>query len=409
MKIGIDEVKQIPSEVSNNVFGVCVYGEPSARVSAWIDEHCFVTEKVGPYTNILVDKDISEVFVDDAPTFDYLDGFSPNLNKHLHIGHASNLVLAKAFQALGAANDTVAILGDTLTGEVSKEEALIMFNDYCTRFNYKVTHKIFFASEMKLDETDSPLFVDGYDDPNDKVSKVGTKVFVIDGKQYVGIKSDGTTSYFYQDVAFGQALGRDSRNLIMTGSEQGPHFAVLKLLFPKMHHIALGLVKANGVKMASRKGNVIMFEEVLAMLMEQFGGDEKLCYNVLAGFILRSAPKSDKNIDLDTLSNPLNSPGLYLSYTLAKLKSAGVIDTWLDDKKDSFMSWDLQFAELKARKTLHPNVLFEALVNHAKGISTMYQTHRIKDNEDNRMRFGFLLHDLLHGMKRLGMFDIDKV
>lgn len=157
--------------------------------------------------------------------------------------------------------------------------------------------------------------------------------------------------------------------------------------------------------MASREGNVIMFDDVMDMLYEQFNGDAHLAYNVLAGFILKSVPKSDKNIDMDTLSNPLNSPGLYLSYTLAKLKSAGV-DTVPGTK---FLSPKLQFAEIKAKKMLQPNILFDALVSHAKYISGLYQELRIRDNEDNQKIFTLLQHDLILGMSKVGMFNIKQV
>jgi hypothetical protein len=98
-------------------------------VSTWIAAHGFEVEKVGPYTNVYIDKDIDEVF-EPAGKFQYMDGFSPNMNKHLHVGHLSNLVLAKAFLGMGVTNGTVAILGDTLEGDVSKDEALDKFKLY---------------------------------------------------------------------------------------------------------------------------------------------------------------------------------------------------------------------------------------------------------------------------------------
>ena len=77
---------------------------------------------------------------------------SPNLNKHLHIGHFSNFVLAKSFQTLEVSEQYISILGDTLSGDVAKEEALEKFKEYCEKFDYKVD-KVFFASEMKCDQS----------------------------------------------------------------------------------------------------------------------------------------------------------------------------------------------------------------------------------------------------------------
>ena len=257
------------------------------------------------------------------------------------------------------------------------------------------------ASEMKLNEQyPAEHLGDG------EGEYAGTKVFDVFGTKVVGIKSDGSTTYFYQDVCLFQHFSEQTTKILyLTGSEQTGHFATLKKLFPGVHHIGLGLVKAGGVKMASRKGNVIMFDEVLNILLEQFNADMSLCYNVLAGFILRSAPKSDKNIDLDTLSNPLNSPGLYLSYTLAKLKSAGVVP----DGRTQFNCLRLQFLERKAIQHLTPNVLFDGLVEHASNISQLYQHMRIKDNPLAQKIFEDYGSDLLCGMKKLGMFDVERV
>lgn len=390
MKIDINKVKQIPKEISNK-FGLCVYGQMTDEIKNWIEFHGMEFHNMGNYTNIFTDKNLSDLF--NTPTkFKYLDGFSPNLNKHLHIGHFSNLVLAKAFKSLGVAEKTVAILGDTLTGEVSKDEALDVYEKYCKDFNYPVNY-IFMASMMVLEGSE---LEDGEGD------YAGTKVFNIVDKKVVGVKSDGSTSYFYQDVAFAQMLQGNA--LYLTGSEQVPHFEDLKKLFPKIHHVGLGLVKTKGGKMSSRLGNVIWMEEVLSMLMDNFK-DPKLCYNVFAGFILKSSPKSDKNIDMDQLENPLNSPGLYLSYTLAKLKSAGVPCI----KGESFISQDLQFKYLKALNSLSPNILFEGLVDHAKIISGLYITHKIKDNDENKIMFSKLSADLMLGMNLMGLFDIEKV
>lgn len=390
MKIDINHIKQIPKDI-NSSFGVCVYGHPDKKIDDWIEYHNFKTEVVGPYTNIFIDKELSEIF--NKPfTFSYLDGFSPNLNKHLHLGHLSNLVLAKAFFSLGVAKNTIAILGDTISGEVEKDKALKNFNWYCNVFDYKVD-KLFFASDMKVDDS---CLVDGTGEYEN------TKVFIVEGNQIVGIKSNGSTTYFYQDVSLAKTLSAPT--LYLTGGEQDEHFCNLQCLFPSVKHINLGLVKA-GKKMSSRLGNVIMAEQVMDTILEKFNGNIKLAYNILAGYILKSAPISDKKINLSELDNPLNSKGLYLSYTLAKLKSCDVVIKDIDN----FSSKELEFKLMKSQALLYPNILFDALVEYANDISKLYETLRIKDNEENKIKFGILGSDLLFGMKKLGMFDVDKV
>ena len=135
-----------------------------------------------------------------------MDGFSPNLNKELHIGHLSNLVIANAFQKLGVGKKFIAILGDTLKGKVNKETALEKYKSYCNDFDYKVSD-IFFASKMEL--KNQSLLTAGDGDYSD------TQIFEIDNDKLVGIKGDGTTSYFYQDVALAEHLNKST--LYLTG------------------------------------------------------------------------------------------------------------------------------------------------------------------------------------------------
>jgi arginyl-tRNA synthetase len=231
---------------------------------------------------------------------------------------------------------------------------------------------------------------------------LGSKVFNLGDEKIVGIKSSGLTSYFYQDVALAQHL--NSSTLYLTGFEQDNHFKSLKKLFPSTNHIGLGLVLLNGKKMSSSEGNIILLKDFINQLLEMFS-DIKLVYNILAGQILKSAPGSSKSIDMKLISNPKLSLGLYLSYTMAHIKSCGV-----ETKKiKNYVSKELQFAELKSKVNLSPNLLFESLVKHCKSINKLYETHYIKDNKENIELFSTLISDLELGMSKLGMFSIDKV
>jgi arginyl-tRNA synthetase len=391
MKININILKEIPKNFGS---GLCVYGKPSEEVSSWINYHNFETELSGSFTNIIIpeDLDINTAFYINEQ-YEYIDGISPNLNKYTHLGHISNFVLAKTFQKLGIGKQFIANLGDTLEGNVKKEDALKVYQEICNTFDYKID-KIFFASEL---EYTGELLENGQGEYE------GTKIFNINDKKLVGIKSNGATSYFYQDVALASIL--NSKTLYMTGLEQGEHFKSLKILFPNVEHLPLGLVMVKGEKMSSRLGNVILFSEIIDMFKEKFGDNDKLVWNVLAGYILKSIPGTNKNIDLDQLDNVKMSAGLYLSYTLAKLKSAGLVVNDISD----FNSVFLKIKTLKAKNSLSPNILFEALVEQAKKISGLYELYQIKGNDDNQKMFNPLAEDLLFGMKLLGLYDIDKV
>lgn len=392
MKININKVKTTPSEFG---FNFCVYGKPTEEITKWANHWEFDLVESGSFTNILIKEDtnLGDLFTE-AVQYEYIDGFSPNLNKQLHVGHFSNLIIANAFQKLGLGKKFIAIFGDTLDGYVTKTEALKKYEQHCDDFDYGVD-KYFYASEMVLE--DDTLLTDG------EGTYEGSKIFDLEDEKLVGIKSTGATSYFYQDVALASKL--NTSTLYLTGVEQDNHFKSLKKLFPNTSHIGLGLVLLDGKKMSSSEGNVIFMEDFINDLKKEFDGNLELVYNIIAGQILSSTPKSNKSINTKLISNPKLSNGLYLSYTMAHIKSCGVKTQDLPD----FISKELKFSELKAKNTLSPNILFSALVAHCKKINSLYETHYIKGNEENIEKFSLLISDLELGMKKLGMFSIDKV
>jgi hypothetical protein len=392
MKLNINTIKQIPNHLE---FGFCQFGELTNEVKEWANHWNFKTEKSGSFTNIIIPptQNLFECFEIPTP-YEYVDGFSPNLNKDLHIGHLSNLVIANAFQHLGVGKNFIAILGDTLEGKVDKKTALEKYKLYCKNFNYKVSD-IFFASKMKL--KNQSLLTHGDGDYSD------TKIFKIGDEKIVGVKGNGNTSYFYQDVALAEHLNKST--LYLTGFEQDNHFNLLKKLFPHTNHIGLGLVMLNGQKMSSSLGNVLYLEDFINELLPQFNNNIQLIYNILAGQILKSKPNQIKSIDSKLISNPKQSLGLYLSYTLASVKSCGVGV----NKITNYKSQKLQVAHIKSIQNLDPSILFGELHNHAKKIMKLKEDLFIKGNDKNINIFTELISDLELGMNKLGMFSVLKV
>ena len=392
MKLNINKIKQTPSHLE---FGFCQYGELTNEVKEWTTYWNFKTQQSGPFTNIIIptNQNLFECFETPTP-YEYVDGFSPNLNKELHIGHFSNLVLANSFQKLGVGKNFISILGDTLSGEVSKELALQKYQEYCKNFGYEISD-IYFASEMELN--DDSLLTSGNGDYSD------TKIFEIGNEKIVGIKSDNSTSYFYQDVALAQKLNKST--LYLTGFEQDNHFNSLNQLFPNTNHLGLGLVMLDGEKMSSSKGNVLFLEDFINQLLPKFNNDIKLVYNIIAGQILKSKPNQIKSINLDLISNVKQSLGLYLSYTLVSIKSCGVGITNITN----YQSQKLQSAHIKSIQNLDPSILFSELHNHAKHIMKLKEELYIKGNEENTKLFSELISDLQFGMNNLGMFSINKI
>lgn len=87
-------------------------------------------------------------------------------------------------------------------------------------------------------------------------------------------KSDGATLYMTRDLAaaiYRYNTYNFAQSLYVVGMEQTEHFQQLKAVLKEMgydwadniHHIPFGLITANGKKLSTRKGNVILLEKVL--------------------------------------------------------------------------------------------------------------------------------------------------
>lgn len=390
--IDLSKIKTIPPHMGS---GFCVFGEPDQEVKNWALVHGFKLEPSGKFTNIVIPEDFDLLKCFQMPSVPvYLDGFSPNLNKKLHLGHYTNFIVAKALAYL-TGMQPVAIFGDTLGTDEEHEKNLEFVKMFFSDYDYHPI--IHLASEMKL--LDDSILVEGTG------KYEGTKVFEVGEEKMVGVKSDGSTSYFYQDIAFAQTL--DAPTLILTGTEQKEHFANVAVINPNVQHKGLGLVKLktkDGTeKMSSRLGNVIYMMDVIIDLLEEFGNEE-LAYNVMAGKILSYKVSSEKKVNKDELSDHSKSEGLYVSYTMARLKSAGceVVDEPLQDHK-------LVHAYMMGVKHLEPHYLMKALVEYCKVVNNLYGSHRIQGNEKNKLMFTKKLAQIEQASKLLGLYSIDRV
>ena len=389
MKINVNTFKTTPKNMD---FKLSFYGNGTEEIVNWLEYHKLNTESINNFNNIDLSsvQDLSILFKD-PKQYKYVDGFSPNLNKKLHIGHISNLVTASALQNMGIGENFISIMGDTLDGNVDQLETYKEYEDFCTKFNYKLG-EIFYASKMSYSGTME----------KGEGEYEGTMVFDIEGQKIVGIKGDGSTSYFYQDVALASTL--NGSTLYLTGFEQEGHFNTLNKLFTSNKHLPLGLVMLNGKKMSSSEGNVIFANELLEFFIKEFDSEE-VAVNVLIGLFLKSKSSSIKNVNMKDINNPKNSPGLYLSYTLAHIKSAGMTNNNIE----LFDSKKLQYLFIKAKETLNPSILLEGLIEKCKEINNHYMNLKIKDDLENQKIYQPLFDDLAYGMKLLGMNLVNKV
>ena len=175
-------------------------------------------------------------------------------------------------------------------------------------------------------------------------------------------------------------------------------------MFPYVEHKGLGLVLIDGKKMSSSNGNVYLVEDIFKLLKEKFE-DEKLCYNIIAGQILKYSIDTSKNIKLKEITNVKTSLGLYISYTLARMFSAGIEKQNIEN----FTSKKLKYLDYKSKFLIEANQLFNGLTELCKDINNLYVTHIIKDNSENKEMFQKLTNDLILGCNKLGLFIIDNV
>ena len=418
MKQSINQFKIVPQEhrITSN-FEICCYGNISDEIHQWINYHSLELKLSGKYNNIVIPDNINLLDIFEIPIqFRFMDGFSPNLNKHLHIGHLSNLVIAKAFRQLGISSRTISIYGDTLEGTDTKYVDKLL--EYQEEFGYRPDGE-FYASKMKMkeDEIYSQII-------NGELEYKGCKVIDTELGKRVLVKSNGNTTYLYQDLALYQLLSNSCRLtgidvnkiLYLTGSEQKEHFQDIVNITKdnQIKHIGLGLVRLNDNKMSSRLGNVIFIDELYNIIKAKFNDslfNYQLFYNIFAGFILNSKPESEKSIRLDLIDNVKNSPGLYLSYTTARLYSAGCTSYISDDivcDTYQFTDKELEYYYLLSLDC-KPNLLFNKLIDYCKQINSLYEIHRIRDNEKNLEMFNNLLHNLRLGMLKLGLYGITKI
>lgn len=241
-----------------------------------------------------------------TPTGIVLDGFSPNLNKGLHVGHLKNLCIAAAIANITKAKP-VAMLG---AANGVKAGALGKYKEWCALAGY--------TPEIYLD-VDLPA-------PSAALSE-GTGAYA--GCKMLGnvviYKSSGAATYAAHDLSFAEAAKPD---FYLTGAEQHPHFVSLGL---GGKHLPMGLVLGadakkmrSTVKQAGEAANGMPAEELISQVAAAVKPTEKpmdLIWNVLAWQFNSAAIGKDTPLDVEGWCKA-TSPGIYITYTNARVCKA---------------------------------------------------------------------------------------
>ncbi len=253
-----------------------------------------------------------------------IDGFSPNLNKELHVGHLRNLALGNAIVRM-TRGKAVALLGATLGVKSGAER---YFDTLCGWIGYQP--KKYYDVLMPTDVVEH---VPDDEDPDPDATSVPEIWNGPEGKVIV-ISSDGRKLYPYYDLAFAQTVKPD---YYVTGSEQAEHFKRLGL---GAKHLPMGLIMgADGTKMKSRGGQPFMLEEAIQATMDALGKDtsgrkalptRELAWNVLCWQMLSVSRSQNVKWNVDEWCRP-ESSGLYITYTNARVYSALLAASSHDD------------------------------------------------------------------------------
>lgn len=227
------------------------------------------------------------------------------------------------------------------------------------------------------------------------------------------VKSNGTTTYFTRDLAtilFRIKNWKPDLILYEVGADQSLHFrqlfAAAKLLdwWPNdgMIHVAHGLIRWQGGKFSTRKGDTIHLAEVIDRAMEeaktisqearvQKGAEDggKMVRDVAIGAIkfadLASDPRKDIVFDWDRVMSLEGDSGPYLQYTFARcvgilLKSAGtdkvadIVMETLAEKRLWHLFLALEEKILESGERFSPSVLCTYAIQVARLFNEVYGT-----------------------------------
>lgn len=335
-----------------------------------------------------------------------LDGFSPNLNKTLHVGHLRNLITANALKRIFNA-DAVAMLGASLgVNEGAKEH----YESLCKYIGY-------WPVETHID-IELPDTIKGYS----LITEAGTaECWNGAGVDVIIKRSDGRRTYAAHDLEFAKLVNPD---YYITGQEQRDHFKSLGLL---NKHIPIGLVLGkDGTKIKSRDGTALPLNEAIEIIQQKLSPSpdlNKLAWNIIIWNFLKAKRTKDIKFNEDEWCKT-ESPGMYISYTLARIYSAlklagqqiGCPALLNKDEVDEIDIPTFAIAEYaqyylqQAIDMMDPSPIANYIESLCSHLNYKYQQEQIVGGRASFQKAIFNAYLVLNEMMgKLGMFTLEKV
>ena len=233
-------------------------------------------------------------------------------------------------------------------------------------------------------------------------------------------KSDGATLYITRDLAaahYRKVTYDFAKNIYVVGNEQANHFRQLKAVLNEMGrdwqenmiHVGFGLITLGGKKLSTRKGKIVLLEEVLREAEElalkqieaknpNLPNKEQVAKQVGVGAVIFHDLKNDRtnnfDFNLEEVVQFEGETGPYVQYTRARamsiLRKAGVsVDLSQPLSLEDDYAWEVlkqienypnivKYAESK----FEPSVISKYVISLAQAFNKYYANSRILQEDE---------------------------
>ncbi|WP_200770761.1 arginine--tRNA ligase [Enterococcus faecium] len=345
--------------------------------------------------------------------------------------------------------------------EEGDEEAIQLWQWFRDE-SMKEFNKIYDLLEVHFDSLNGEAF---YNDKMDEIVKLLEEKHLLNedkGAEIVDLsaydlnpalikKSDGATLYITRDLAAALYRKRTydfKQSLYVVGNEQSYHFKQLKAVLKEMgfdwsddmHHIPFGLITQGGKKLSTRKGKIVLLEEVLNEAIQSakeqiseknpdLENKDAVAKQVGVGAVIFHDLKNDRlntfDFNLEEVVRFEGETGPYVQYTHARavslLEKAGFVPSETADYAlNDDTSWEVvklvqKYPEtvLSAGEKYEPSVIAKHAIKLAQAFNKYYaHTKILADDEQKEARLALvyavtvLLKEDLH---LLGLHAPDKM
>ncbi|EME8143242.1 arginine--tRNA ligase [Enterococcus faecium] len=345
--------------------------------------------------------------------------------------------------------------------EEGDEEAIQLWQWFRDE-SMKEFNKIYDLLEVRFDSLNGEAF---YNDKMDEIVKLLEEKHLLNedkGAEIVDLsaydlnpalikKSDGATLYITRDLAAALYRKRTydfKQSLYVVGNEQSYHFKQLKAVLKEMgfdwsddmHHIPFGLITQGGKKLSTRKGKIVLLEEVLNEAIQSakeqiseknpdLENKDAVAKQVGVGAVIFHDLKNDRlntfDFNLEEVVRFEGETGPYVQYTHARavslLEKAGFVPSETADYAlNDDTSWEVvklvqKYPEtvLSAGEKYEPSVISKHAIKLAQAFNKYYaHTKILADDEQKEARLALVYAVtvlLKEDLRLLGLHAPDKM